>query len=120
MGVRVVGIPVVDRHPVEPGTQVGFHARHQLPGVGAQISKFLGILGGDDEAELVPIITSPCLEILQVRIVSGGTIGPAGFTGTPDTLAFDVAQMSEGRARCRLAQVDQPCLDGHPAQVGDL
>jgi hypothetical protein len=37
MGVRVVGVPVIDRHPIQPRAQVGLHALHQVPGVGAQV-----------------------------------------------------------------------------------
>ena len=56
--VRVVGVPVIDRYPLQSGAQVGFHARHQVPGVGAQVVELFGILGRDNEAELVPILAS--------------------------------------------------------------
>ena len=32
VGVRVIGIPVVDCHPVQPGRQVTFHLPHQAAG----------------------------------------------------------------------------------------
>ena len=35
--VRVVGVPVIDRHPIQPRPQVGLHPVHQVPGVGAQV-----------------------------------------------------------------------------------
>ena len=38
--VRVVGVPVIDRHPIQPRAQVGLHATHQVPGVGAQVIQF--------------------------------------------------------------------------------
>jgi hypothetical protein len=33
--VRVVGVPVVDGHPIKARAQVGLHAAHQVPRVGA-------------------------------------------------------------------------------------
>ncbi len=35
--MRIVGVPVIDRHPLQPRAQVGFHARHQVAGVAPQI-----------------------------------------------------------------------------------
>ena len=44
MRVGVVGVPVIDRHPVQSRAQVSLHARHQVPGVGAQIFELFGVL----------------------------------------------------------------------------
>ena len=62
MGVRVVGVPVIDRHPVQPRAQIGFHAAHQVPRVGPQVVQLGGILGRDDEAEMVPVVPAALLE----------------------------------------------------------
>src|SRR3546814_10990580 len=49
--VRVVGVPVVDGHPIEARAQVGLHAAHEVPRIGAQVLQFSAILGREDEAE---------------------------------------------------------------------
>lgn len=43
--VRVVGVPVVHGHPIEACAQVGFHAAHEVPRIGAQVFQFRAILG---------------------------------------------------------------------------
>ena len=45
VGVRVVGVPVIHRHPIQPRPQVGFHPVHQVPGVGTQVVQFGAVLG---------------------------------------------------------------------------
>ena len=34
--VRIVGVPVIDRHPVEPRAEISFDVVHQLAGEGAR------------------------------------------------------------------------------------
>ncbi|MCY1523953.1 hypothetical protein D9M68_588670 [compost metagenome] len=62
MGVWVVSVPVVDRHPVEAGAEVGLHPAYQVAGIGAQVIELLGILGRDDEAKLVAVVPAALLE----------------------------------------------------------
>ena len=45
VGMRVVGVPVIDGHPLQPCAQVGLHAAHEVPRVGAQVFEFRAILG---------------------------------------------------------------------------
>jgi hypothetical protein len=70
VGVRVVGVPVIDRHPIQPRAQVGFHAAHQVPRVGAQVFQLGAILGRDDEAEMVPVVGAAFLEGVEVGFAS--------------------------------------------------
>ncbi|MNG06993.1 hypothetical protein D3C84_902760 [compost metagenome] len=44
MGMRVIGVPVIHRHPVQPRAQVGLHAPHQVPGVGTQVVQLGAVL----------------------------------------------------------------------------
>ncbi|WP_426727541.1 hypothetical protein [Enterobacter cloacae complex sp. 288G10] len=69
VGVRVVGVPVIHRHPIQPRAQVGFHAAHQMPGVGAQVVQLGPVLGRDDEAEMVPVVGAAFLEGVQIGFV---------------------------------------------------
>lgn len=116
MGVRVVGIPVIDRHPIQAGAQVGLHALHQVPGVGAQVFELLRILGRDDEAELVAVALATLLEGGRVRLVGDGAIGTALSTLAVHAFALDVAQVLHGGAAAGLLQIHQPHLDRGPAR----
>jgi hypothetical protein len=80
MGMRVVGIPVVNGHPVQPGFQVGGHALHELARVTAKVFQFPGILHRNDEAELVPVALTAFLEGLEVDRVGLRSIGLAGLS----------------------------------------
>ena len=65
----VVGVPMVDRHPVELGAEVLLDVLHQLAGEGLEVSELRPVLWRDDEAEVVAISAktvalaqgSPCL-----------------------------------------------------------
>ena len=54
--VGVVGVPVVDRDPVELRAEVRFHARHQVARVALKVADLRRVLGRDDEPELVPVV----------------------------------------------------------------
>ncbi|MNF83434.1 hypothetical protein D3C84_657590 [compost metagenome] len=118
VGVRVISVPVIDRHPVEAGAEVGFYPAHQVAGVGAQVVELLGILGRDDEAELVPVFPAPFLEGLHVGLVGERAVGLARIAFATHAVALDVAQVAERRAFTGLAQVHQARFDGDAAGVG--
>ena len=75
--MRVVGVPVIHRHPFQPSAQVGLHAAHEVPRVGAQVFQLGTVLGRDDEAELVPVILATLLECIEVGFVGLRPVGPA-------------------------------------------
>ena len=54
--VRVVGVPVIDGHPIEARAKVGLHATHEVPGIGAQVFQLRAIFGRKDEAEVMPVV----------------------------------------------------------------
>ena len=45
MDMWIVGVPVVDRDPIEPGTEIAFGIGHQLTREGAQTFQFDCVLG---------------------------------------------------------------------------
>jgi hypothetical protein len=55
MDVGVVGIPVIDPHPIESGAEIALGLRHQIPGERLEIREFFGVLRRDDEPEMVAI-----------------------------------------------------------------
>src|SRR5690606_2512275 len=117
VGVRVVGVPVIDRDPLQARAQVGFHAVHQVAGVAPQVVQLGGIFRRDDEAELVPVVAAAFLEGGQVCVVGRRAVRLPRLAVAADTFALDVAQVRDGRARTGLLEIHQPHLDGGAARV---
>ena len=55
MGVRVVGVVVVDRQPFQPGSQLGLQPRHHFPDERLQVAQRLAVLGADNHPEVARI-----------------------------------------------------------------
>ena len=45
MDVRIVGVPVIDGHPVETSSEIPLGVRHQFSGEGPQVGHLAGVLG---------------------------------------------------------------------------
>ena len=54
--MRIVGIPMVDGDPIEPGAEIGFHLAGKVAGEGFEVGHFGGVFGRDDEAEMMAIV----------------------------------------------------------------
>ena len=93
MGVRVAGIVVIDRDPVELRPEVGFHLLHQVARGGAQIGQLHAVLGRDDEAELMTIVASPLQESAAILHVAFGRIDLALRTILRHAVPFEVTQV---------------------------
>ncbi|MNE70909.1 hypothetical protein D3C80_1667380 [compost metagenome] len=91
VGVRVISVPMIDCHPVERGTQISLHPAHQVSGVGPQVIELLGILGRDDEAELVSVFPAARLEGFHVGLIGQRAVGLAGIALATHAVALDVA-----------------------------
>jgi hypothetical protein len=116
--VRVVGVPVVDGHPIEARAQVGLHAAHEVPRVGAQVFQLRAILGREDEAEMVPVVGAAFLEGVEVGGIGLRPVGLARLAIAAHAVALDVAQVLGERLRAGLALIDQQRLDGHAPRHG--
>ena len=56
MNVRVVGVPVIDGGPIELRAKILLHLAHKLAGEGFEVRHIHGVLGRDDEAEMVAVL----------------------------------------------------------------
>ncbi|WP_034931932.1 hypothetical protein [Komagataeibacter rhaeticus] len=72
MHMRMAGIVVVDRNPIEFRAEIGFDLRHQVAGVARQVGEIPGILRRNDEPELMPVI----LSAIEKGITIGAILGP--------------------------------------------
>ena len=58
-GCGVVGVPVIDRHPFHPGTEVALRVGHQFPSEGAKVGHLTRALGRHGEPEVMSILLAP-------------------------------------------------------------
>ncbi len=93
VGVRMAGVVVIDRDPVELGPEVGFHLLHQIAGGLARIGQVHAVLGRDDEAELVPVIAAPVQESAAILHVALARINLALLAVLCHAVPFEVAQV---------------------------
>ena len=77
VGMRMAGVVMVDRDPVEPGAEIHFHLTHEIAGEAAQVAHVGRILRCDDETKLVTIIPAALHEGAAVSLVLEGRIGVA-------------------------------------------
>jgi hypothetical protein len=71
MHMRVVGVPMGDADPVQPGAEVTLHLADQVTGECLDVGHLGGILRGDDEAEMMPVVGAASREGHGVGAVLG-------------------------------------------------
>ena len=97
--VRVLGIPVPDRDPVEPGAEIVRGARHQLARECLQVGELARVVGRDDEAEMVTVAVAALDERASVRRLTRGVEQPSGGAIARDAVALEIADVGGERAR---------------------
>ena len=128
VGVRVAGVVVIDRDPVEPRAEVGLHRLHQVAGRRPEVGQLDAFLGGDDEAELVAVVAAAVEEGAAVLGVALGGIDLALLAVAVDAVALQIAQMSVNRLGAREAatarraalrvELHDPRLHRHAPRAG--
>ena len=115
MRMRVVGVPVVNGDPLQPGPQVLFQAAHQPPGVAAQVAELGGVLRRHDDPELVAIPRTGGNELGGISDLGLGSIGPARLTVPADAGPLPIAQVGPAGLEARRPEPHQSDFDDHPA-----
>src|SRR5690606_20226529 len=112
VGVRVVGVPVIHRHPIQPRAQVGFHAVHQMPGAGAmsfgsispEAHESLAIAmnriggksntgeGGEDAKRFIPLANGDSKRSAIKQVASGRFGVTAHYLANADELQIKISQ----------------------------
>jgi hypothetical protein len=120
MDMRIVGIPVIDRHPVEPGFEILLHPAHEIAGEGPKVLKLLGIFRADDEAEMMAIVGAAICEGLTVGGVSRRIEHHRFPAIARDAVAFQISDMPCERrgAKLRALMPDDARHDRHAALRG--
>jgi hypothetical protein len=114
VAMRVTGIKVIDRDPIESSSQILFHLPHHVADEGTQVRELLTILRCHDEAELVAILSPAFSECLAVSRIGLGPIEPTAFAAPGRAVALQVADMRIGRAAANLQPYDPRLEDGPP------
>src|SRR3546814_12251693 len=70
MDVRIVGVPVIDRDPVEARLEILCHVGHEVAGEAPEVADLPGIFRTDDETEMMTIILAARCEVSAVSAVA--------------------------------------------------
>jgi hypothetical protein len=111
MSVRVAGVEMIDRHPIESGAEVLLHLAQKTAGEVLEILVLDRVLGRDDEAELVAVAVGPLEEGGAVGAVQPRIVEVAGQSLAGDAVALEIAQMGAGAFEASAGQLDDPRLD---------
>lgn len=119
MDVRVVGIPVIDRDPVELRPEIAFGLMHQLARGRAQVAQLGGILGRDDEAEMMPVVLAAVRETACIGGIAARVEHARGLARAADTVALEIGNVLGhcGRSETRAPLPDDTGLDDDPARA---
>ena len=93
MRVRMAGVVMIDRHPIELGTEIFLHAVHQAAGERLEVVVFRAVLGRDDEAELMAVALGTLQEGFSVRPVLLGAVKLTRLALAGHAVALDIPQM---------------------------
>ena len=70
--VWIVGVPVIDRDPIQPRAEIPLHVPHQLASESTEVGHLAGIFGRDREAEMMPVILAAFGKSLRIGGLRGG------------------------------------------------
>lgn len=81
--MRVVGVPVIDSYPIEPRAEINFHLLGKVSGEGPEVGHLAGVLGRDDEPEMVTVVPATFCESRAIGAVAAGVehLGPLATPG---------------------------------------
>jgi len=114
MAVRMAGVVVVDRDPIELGAEILLDPLHQATDERFEIVVLHAVLGGDDEAELVAAALAAREERLAVGPIQIRRIELARLPLARDAVALDVAQVRLRDLQTVAGQLDDARLDDDP------
>ena len=120
MDVRIVGVPVIDPHPIQPRSEVVLHLPDEIAGEGSKVRHLGCVLGTDDEPEMMPVITGALDEATQIGIVRGGVEHPGRRAVFGDTLSPEIGEMRSNRGGSAETLSDDAGFDDRPARTSTV
>jgi hypothetical protein len=94
----ILGIPMIDRHPIEPGVKILLGLSHKITGKGLQIGETACVVRRHDEPEVMAISLTSLTECSMIGVIALRIEHTACSTVPGDTVA---AQIREMRAKRR-------------------
>jgi len=116
MDVRVVGVPVIDRRPIELRAEILCHLAHQVAGEGFEVRHVDRVFRRYDEAEMMPVVLASLGEAAAVDVISLRPEQPGLLPVAGDALAAQVAEMG-GKWRGARVMANEPGLDDDDART---
>jgi hypothetical protein len=93
MHMGIIGVPMIDRDPVEPGAKIAFGVRYQFSRKCPQVRHILRVLRRNDEPEVVAVITASFSKAPFIRLIRASVEHPGVGTITGDPIPFKIGQM---------------------------
>src|SRR5467141_656481 len=98
MNMRMAGIKMAHRDPIELRSQVSFEFGHEVAGEAGEVAKRRAVLRRDDDAKLVAVVLAAIEEGVAVGPVLRRRIQPAALAIARGAVALNITQMSGGAA----------------------
>src|SRR3546814_12765789 len=102
---------------LELGAQILLHLPDKIAREGLEVRQFHGVVGRDNETEMVPVVFTPLCERLRIGIIGAGAKQPRLLSVPGDALAAQIVQVSPER-RVASALADHARLDASAAREG--
>src|SRR5215510_2758208 len=96
--MRVLGVPVVNRYPLEPAPEITLRLRHQVSGKGLEVGQLGRVVRGYDEPEMMPVALAPRCEGTVVGVIPLGIEHATSGTVFGYALTPQIGQMSTERS----------------------
>ena len=93
MHVRIVGIVVINRNPVELGAEISLHVGDELPREGPEIGHFGSVIGAHDKSKMVSVIPATLREGPFVREIGLSGEHACRFAGPGYAIALEIANV---------------------------
>ena len=110
--MRIVGVPVVDRNPVQFGSEISRDVSHQFAGEGAEVAELGGILRRNNKSKMMPIVLAAFDKGALIRRIRPRVEHP-GIGAVPrHALALQIGDVlgQRGRAKARAVMTDHARL----------
>jgi len=118
VGVRIIGIVVIDSRPFDLAPLVLLDTGHEAPHERREV-KFVRVFGRHDEAKLMLFAEARLLE----RLAPNASVGPVHHSLGAillDAVAFDVPQVHRSRLRAAGREPHDARFDDHTPRVGPM
>ena len=115
--MRIISVPVVGRHPLEPRPEIALDLRHELTGVELQIAELRAILRRDDDLEVMPVGLDPAGEGLSIDLILPCRLEATRAAIRLYSVPLDVVEILPDRRRLDLRVLDDADLHDRPPRA---